>query len=451
MTETQDFTQGPILRKLLKFALPILLALLLQALYTAADLLIVGQFSNTSQVAAVATGGQVMQTLTSLISSMSIGITIIIAQVLGQGKRDQVPHIIMNGLALFAGLALFLTILVASLAPQLAQIMHAPQVALTATVAYLRISGYGAVFIVGYNLVGSIFRGLGDAITPLITVGIAAIINVGLDLVLVAALNMGASGAAIATVMAQALSLVVFYLLARQRNGQLFSLQQFKHLDGKLLKKILRLGSPIAVQDFLINLSFVVILAIGNTMGVTASAGIGVGEKATAFIMLLPSSFMQAMAAFVAQNVGAKQHARARQSLGYGIGASLAFAVVMAYLSFFHGDLLARIFTQDQAVMAATALYMKSYAFDVLMTAIFFCFVGYFNGYGETKFVMIQGLIGALVIRIPLAFFFTSLPGANLFYLGMATPTSSLIQIGLCGGYYLMLRRRISVAEHNVN
>lgn len=442
MTDTQNFTRGPILRKLLQFAIPILFALLLQALYTAADLLIVGQFSSTSQVSAVSTGGQVMQTLTSLVSSMAMGITILIAQVLGQGKKDKVPHVIMNGLLLFAGLALILTVMVVVFAPGLAHMMRAPQSALDATVAYLRISGLGAIFIVGYNLVGSVFRGLGDSITPLITVGIAATINVFLDLILVAHFKMGASGAAIATVTAQAISLVAFYFLAQRRDGKIFELKQ---PDFTVIKAIMKLGSPIALQDFLINISFVVILAIANTMGVTASAGIGVGEKATAFIMLLPIAFMQAMAAFVAQNVGAKQHNRARKSLFYGMGASLVFATVMAYISFFHGDALARIFTQNRGVVDATALYMKSYAFDVLMTAIFFCFVGYFNGYGKTQFVMIQGLIGALLFRIPLAFFLTSLPGANLFYLGMATPASSVVQIILCVSYYWMLRRKICI------
>lgn len=279
------------------------------------------------------------------------------------------------------------------------------------------------------------------------TVGCAALINVGLDFLLVAGVKLGASGAAIATVIAQGLSLVIFYYLVQQHDDQVFAWHQLKHPDRKVMKVILQLGSPIAFQDFLINMSFVVILAIANSMGVIASAGIGVGEKATAFIMLLPSSFMQAMAAFVAQNVGANQHTRAKRSLMYGVGASLTFAVVMAYLSFFHGDLLARIFTHDPQVIAATALYMKSYAFDVLLTAIFFCFVGYFNGYGQTRFVMIQGLVGALLIRIPLAFYLTSLPGANLFYLGMATPTSSLVQIFLCVGYYWYLRRQIILKQ----
>lgn len=443
MKAKQDFTQGSILMKLLQFAIPILFANLLQAFYTAADLMIVGQFSNTSQVSAVSTGGQVMQTLTSLVSSLSIGITILVGQVLGKKDKSKANQIITNAIFLFLGLAVILMLVVIMFAPQLAHLMHAPKSAFNPTVMYLKISGAGALFIVGYNLVGATFRGLGDSITPLITVAIAAVINVFLDLLLVAHFHLGANGAALATIAAQALSLVAFYFLSKKKGQRNIELPAKSQVDFGIIKNILQLGSPIALQDFLINMSFVIILAIANSMGVTASAGIGVGEKTTGFIMLIPIAFMQAMAAFVAQNVGAKQHHRAKQSLFYGLIASLSFAMVMSYVCFFHGDKLAQIFTQNHAVIEATSLYMKSYAFDVLLTAIFFSFVGYFNGYGKTRFVMTQGLVGALVFRIPLAFFFSSLPHANLFYLGMATPSASIFQIVICVSYFIYFQKKL--------
>lgn len=442
MEKQGSFTQGAILGSLLKFAFPVLLALLLQALYTAVDLMIVGQFSDTSQISAVATGSQLMQTLTSLVTSLAMGITISIGQTLGQKRADRVSHIIMNSLLLFFGLALILTGIVVIFAPQLAHLLNAPTQAFDATVSFLRISGAGAIFIVGYNLVGGIFRGLGDSITPLITVAIASVLNILGDLLLVAHFHLGAAGAAAATVFAQALSLLFFFLLKNKKEETIFDLKEFKKPDFKVIKQIFTLGSPIALQDFLINCSFVIILAIANNLGVVASAGIGVGEKATAFIMLLPLAFMQSMAAFVAQNVGARQHLRAKKALFYGMGCAFLIAIIMAYICFFHGDLLARIFTHEQAVIQATQLYMRSYAFDVLLTAIFFCFVGYFNGYGKTRFVMIQGLIGALLFRIPLSFLFSSLPHADLFTLGMATPASSLVQVLLCLGYYLYLQKQ---------
>ncbi|MEY8661679.1 MATE family efflux transporter [Ligilactobacillus faecis] len=442
MEKQGSFTQGAILGSLLKFTFPVLLALLLQALYTAVDLMIVGQFSDTSQISAVATGSQLMQTLTSLVTSLAMGITISIGQTLGQKRADRVSHIIMNSLLLFFGLALILTGIVVIFAPQLARLLNAPTQAFDATVAFLQISGAGAIFIVGYNLVGGIFRGLGDSITPLITVAIASVLNILGDLLLVAHFHLGAAGAAAATVFAQSLSLLFFFLLKNKKEETIFDLKEFKKPDFKVIKQIFTLGSPIALQDFLINCSFVIILAIANSLGVVASAGIGVGEKATAFIMLLPLAFMQSMAAFVAQNVGARQHLRAKKALFYGMGCAFLIAVIMAYICFFHGDLLARIFTHEQAVIQATQLYMRSYAFDVLLTAIFFCFVGYFNGYGKTRFVMIQGLIGALLFRIPLSFLFSSLPHADLFTLGMATPASSLVQVLLCFGYYLYLQKQ---------
>ena len=440
--EIRDFTSGGILGPLVRFALPVLFALFLQSLYGAVDLLIVGRFASSADVSAVATGSQLMMTITGPISGFAMGVTIMLGQQIGMGNKDKAGKIIGAGIAFFAVIGLVLTIALALLSGRLASAMHAPAEAFAATGAYIRICGSGAVAIIAYNLIGSIFRGIGDSRTPLVTVMIACVINIIGDLLLVAGAGMGAAGAALATVFAQLISVLISFILIR-RAGMPFTLRGADlRFDGTIIGRITRLGLPIAFSDLLVGLSFLVIQAIVNSLGLTASAGIGVAEKVTAFIMLVPISFMQSMAAFVAQNVGAKQYRRALRSLWYGIGVSMIAGVIMFYINYFHGDLLAGIFTRDPEVLMAAFDYLKAYAIDCLLTAIFFVFTGFYNGVGLTRFVMVQGIIGAFFVRIPVSFLMSRIRPVSLFRIGLATPASSIVQIILCVGCLLWLRSK---------
>ena len=258
---------------------------------------------------------------------------------------------------------------------------------------------------------------------------------------------MGAAGAALATVIAQAVSVVLSLLIIRKRPLPFtFHVSDIK-FGKKNIMKILSIGTPIALQELLVGISFLVILAIVNSMGVIASAGVGVAEKLCGFVMLVPSSFMQAMSAFVAQNMGARKPDRAKKALFYGIGASFLAGVVLFYVSFFHGDLLSAIFARDTEVIAASADYLKSYAIDCLLTAFLFCFMGYFNGCEKTLFVMVQGIVGAFCVRIPVAWFMSRLPGVTLFKLGLATPCSTVVQITFCVVYFVLLARKAGQKE----
>ncbi len=183
--------------------------------------------------------------------------------------------------------------------------------------------------------------------------------------------------------------------------------------------------------------SFLVIQTIVNTFGVTASAGVGVAEKVCVFIMLVPSAYMQSMSAFVAQNMGAGNPIRAKKALKYGILTSVAAGLVMALLTFFHGDLLSAIFSPDPEVVAASHSYLKAYAIDCMLTPFLFCFTGYYNGCEKTLFVMIQGIIGAFFVRIPVAYLMSRMAGATLFQIGLSTPASSVVQILLCLSMFL--------------
>ncbi len=442
MKKTQNFTEGKIFSPLVRFALPVLFALFLQAMYGAADLLIVGQFGGENAdvfVSAVSTGSQIMMTLTFVITGLAMGLTVYVGEKIGAGRREEAGEIIGSGITLFGILSVVVSVVMVFSSSALARIMHAPDEAFGDTVLYVAICSAGILFIVAYNLVGSIFRGIGDSKVPLITVAIACVLNILGDLLLVAVFDMGASGAAVATVSAQAVSVVLSLFIIKKRKLP-FSFSR-KHLRPKAsqIKQILKLGTPIALQDLLVSISFLAILAIVNDIGLIESAGLGVAEKVCAFIMLIPSAFMQSMSAFVAQNIGAKKYDRARKALWYGIATSLAVGIVIGCFSFFRGDILAGIFAKDAAIIAPAAEYLKAYAIDCLFTAFLFCFIGYFNGCGKTTFVMVQGIIGGICIRLPVSWMMSKIMPVSLFRIGLATPISTLTQIILCGAVYIYL------------
>lgn len=445
MKQTQNFTEGKIFSPLIRFALPVLLALFLQAMYGAVDLLIVGQFGGDLAdvyVSAVSTGSQILMTLTVVITGLAMGLTVYVGEKLGAGEKEEAGNIIGSGIVLFGLIAAILTVIMVGASPAVTQIMHAPTEAFQDTVLYVAICSAGTVFIVAYNLVGSIFRGIGDSKIPLFTVAVACVLNILGDLLLVAVFGMGAAGAAIATIFAQGVSVLLSLVVIRKRQLPFSFSRSCLRPRAIHIRSILRLGTPIALQDLLVSISFLVIIAIVNGLGLTESAGVGVAEKVCAFVMLIPSAFMQSMSAFVAQNIGARRYDRARKALLYGIASSLLVGLFIGYTAFFHGDLLAGIFAKDATIIAPAAEYLKAYAIDCLLTAFLFCFIGYFNGCGKTAFVMLQGIIGGIGVRLPVSWLMSRIVPVSLFRIGLATPFSSLIQIILCGLYFLSVRKQ---------
>ena len=436
------------MQPLLLFAVPVLLALFLQAMYGAVDLLIVGKFASSADVSAVSTGSQIMTTLTNLVSSFAMGTTILLGQQIGSGKKEEGGRTVGTAILLFAGIAVIMSVILVVFAPQVSSLMNAPEEAFQKTVNYIRICG-GMLVIVAYNLIGCIFRGLGDSRTPLITVAIACVFNVAGDLLLCAVFGMGTAGTAIATVFAQIVSVIVSFILISKKDLPFTIKKENIRIHKTYLRKMTAFGAPIALQDLLVSISFLIILAIVNGMGVIASAGVGVAEKVCAFIMLISSAFMQSMSAFVAQNYGAGRLTRTRKALHYGIAVSFTVGIVMFAITFFHGDILAGIFSSDPEVIAAAADYLKAYAIDCLFTAIFFCYTGFYNGIGRTRFVMIQGILGAFCVRVPVSYIMSIQPNTSLFHIGLATPISSILQLILCVGFMLWLQKnRLLDDEH---
>ena len=445
MEQKNSFTKGKILKPLILFAIPVLFALFLQAMYGAVDLLIVGKFATSADVSAVSTGSQIMMTLTNLVSSFAMGTTILLGQQIGSGKRKEGGRTVGTAIVMFMIIAVIASILLMIFASQVSTVMNAPQEAFDKTVSYVRICGGGMVVIVAYNLIGCIFRGLGDSRTPLLTVAIACVCNIAGDLLFCAAMGMGTSGAAIATVLAQVISVIVSFGIIRKKELPFEIGRSDIRMHMPSMKKMAGLGAPIALQDLLVSISFLIILAIVNSMGVTASAGVGVAEKVCAFIMLISSAFMQSISAFVAQNYGAGKIDRAKKALAGGIAVSFVIGVGMFFLSFFHGNAMAGIFSSDAEVIAAAADYLKAYAIDCMLTAVFFCFIGFYNGIGMTRFVMIQGIIGAFGVRVPVSYFMSRIPDTSLFKIGLATPMSSLVQLVLCLGCYMVIMKKLKV------
>ena len=440
-SDKSDFTQGSILAKLSFFMLPILGALVLQAAYGAVDLLVVGRFGSTSGLSAVSTGSQVLNLVTFVVTQLAMGVTVLIARYLGEKKPQHIGQVIGGAAVVFTLLAALLFVILVFFARPISGLMQAPAEALDSTARYVGICGGGILFIVAYNMLSAIFRGLGDSKSPLIFVLVACIVNIVGDLVLVAGFHLDAAGAAIATVAAQAVSVVCAVVMLAKKKLP-FQLRREDFRLNSQCKKFLGIGLPLALQEFLTQLSFLALCAFVNRLGLTASSGYGVACKIVNFAMLIPSALMQSMASFVSQNVGAGNGKRAKQSMFTGIGIGLVFGCVMFVLVWFRGDALSGIFTPDAAVIANAYAYLKGFAPETIATAILFSMVGYFNGNDKTVWVMVQGLVQTLLVRLPMAYIMSIQPNASLTKIGLAAPTSTAVGIALNVGYFLWLERK---------
>ena len=425
---------------------PILGALILQAAYGAVDLLVVGRFGSTSGLSAVSTGSQVLNLVTFVVTSLAMGITVLIARYLGEKRPDSIPRVLGGASVIFAAISVVLCVALVCLARPISVLMQAPEEALDLTESYVRICGGGIFFIVAYNVLSAIFRGLGDSRSPLLFVLVACVVNIVGDLVLVAGLRMDAAGAALATVFAQAVSVVCAVVILMKKKLP-FSLSRKDFRLNPQCWKFLQIGLPLALQECLTQVSFLALCAFVNRLGLEASSGYGVASKIVNFAMLIPSALMQSMASFVSQNVGAGNPKRAKQSMLTGIGVGLAFGCLVFALVMLKGDVLAGFFSTDAGVIAKGFDYLKGFAPETILTAVLFSMIGYFNGNQRTLWVMIQGLVQTLLVRLPMAYLMSIQPDASLMSIGLAAPASTAVGILLNVGFYLYLNRQNKTAE----
>lgn len=441
MSNTADFTQGSILKKLCRFMLPVLGALILQAAYGAVDLLVVGRFGSTSGLSAVSTGSQVLNLVTFVVTQLAMGVTVLIARYIGEKREKEIGAVLGGAAVVFTILAGCLFVLLVLFARPISVLMQAPQEALALTASYVRICGCGILFIVAYNVLSAVFRGLGDSRSPLLFVLVACLVNVAGDLVLVAGLHLDAAGAALATVLAQAVSVGCALAILRRKKLP-FTFRKSAVRLNEQCRRFLAIGLPLALQEFLTQLSFLALCAFVNRLGLAASSGYGVASKIVSFVMLVPSALMQSMASFVAQNIGAGNVKRAKKSMFTGIAVGVAFGIVMFALVLRKGDVLAGLFSTDAEVVRRGFEYLRGFAPETIVTAVLFSMVGYFNGSNQTLWVMIQGLIQTLLVRLPLAYYMSIQPNASLTKIGMSAPVATVVGIVLNIGCFLYLNRR---------
>ena len=426
-----DFTQGSILKKMIKFMIPILGALVLQAMYGAVDLMIVGQFGTTSGLSGISTGSNIMNLATFVVAGLAMAVTVQISKYIGMKNEERIARLLGATIALFSVISVVVSVVLIVFAPQLSVLMQAPEEALDLTVQYVRICGAGFLLITAYNTISSVFRGLGDSKSPLIFVAIACCVNIVGDLVLVAA---------------QGISVLLSVLIIRKKKLP-FHIHKQDICFNEEIKGIFKIGTPIALQELLTQLSFLALCAFVNSLGLAASSGYGVASKIQGFVMLIPGSLMQSMSSFVSQNVGAGKEKRAFRAMLTGIGIGAAVGVFVFIGVVFYGDVLAGIFTNDSAVVQEAFNYLRGFALEAIVTAVLFSFMGYYNGHARTFWVMIQGLAQTFIVRLPMAYIMTMQPDASLFKIALSAPSATIFGIVLNVAYYFHYRKQLPVTE----
>lgn len=432
MANDRRLTEGNPFTALLRFSLPFLLSNILQACYGASDLFMVGRFSDSIGVSAVATGGQVMQTITGLSIGLTTGGTVLIGRYFGARQKQDIAHAIKTMVAVFGAMSLLLTAGTLLLLDPVCSLMQVPSSALEATRQYLSVCACGILFIVGYNVVSGILRGLGDSRTPLILITVSCVINVSTDLLFVGVLRMGAFGAAVSTVIAQIIGLLlaVIYL------GCKGLLRRYRRCEPCFrlyaAKGVLAAGLPIALQEGLVNVSFLVLTAMINSLGLIASASVGVVEKLIVFSMLPTTAFSAALSAMTAQHYGAGLMNRARHCMRLSVGLSLVFGIGCLLLSQWNAPGMVGLFTGDPQVVAQGALYLRSYSLDCVLVCFVFCMNAFFSGGGHTLFPLIHSLVSTCLVRIPLSWLLIHAARPSMLYIGFAAPAASFLSVLLC-------------------
>ena len=439
--DPHDLTEGPIFSGVLWFTLPFLLSNLLQTLYGTVDTLVIGKCGSSSGVSAVACGSQLLSLFTYLAIGLSAGGTVLVSQCIGSRDHRQGARIVGNLIIDFAAVSILLTVASAVFSPAFLSWLNVPQEAMAEAISYMRICSFGIPLIIGYNIVCALLRAMGDSKSPLVFVAVACVINIIGDVLLTGVLGMGVAGVAIATVTAQGASFL-FGLVFITRRGMSFPFTRTDiRFDGRITSRIFRIGIPMGVQSVLVNISFMFITAIINSMGVTASAAMGIGDKIVGFTFMPQSAFSASVAVVVAQNYGAKKMDRARSAVLCAIGICVVIEAICLLICLLFPRFMPSLFSNDGAVIEMAGLYMQAYSIDGVLTAIAFNLSALLNGCGKTTFNMAQNLIATFMGRIPATWLFSRLANTNLFLIGCAAPASTVLSIMMLLVYIWIQRK----------
>lgn len=439
-----NLAKGDLFHNMILFSLPYLLSYFLQTLYGLADLLIAGRFNGADVISAVSIGSQVMHMVTVMIVGLAMGTTVMIGRFVGAEDDDGIRRAIGNTVSLFTMIAAAATLALLGLTQPIVQLLSTPPEAVPGALAYLRICFAGIPFIVAYNILSSIFRGMGDSRSPMLFIAVACALNILLDLLFMGPMQLGAAGAALATVVAQAAS--VAFALVGIRKTKTFNknarTDRSAWWDPAMLHQILSIGLPIACQDGFIQISFLIITVIANRRGVDISAAVGIVEKTISFLFLVPSSMLSTVSTIAAQSIGAGDPARARQTLRYGVGIASGIGLLFAILFQFISAPFFTLFTKDPVVQALAVQYMCTYVFDCVVAGIHFPFSGFFSASGLSILSFIHNLCSVILVRIPGAWLATKLFPDSLYAMGLAAPAGSLLSALICIGFYIALRKK---------
>lgn len=433
----KNLTTGSVFKNLVLFSLPYLLSYFLQTLYGMADLFIIGQFEGVASTTAVSVGSQVMHMLTVMIVGLAMGgTTVSIAQNIGAGDRRKAAQAVGNTVVLFVSVSVALTVLLLLLVRPIVSVMSTPAEAVEGTVAYLTVCFIGIPFITAYNIISSIFRGMGDSRSPMYFIAIACVTNIALDYVFMGALHLGPVGAALGTTVSQAASVAISLFVIRRRHSIPLEKKDFKP-EKAVIGKILKIGVPIAAQDGLIQVAFIIITIIANRRGLNDAAAVGIVEKFISFIFLVPSSMLSTVSALGAQNIGADKPERARLTLRYAILLAAGFGLIVSVLIQFSAEPIVALFTDKEAAGGAEVIrlggqYLRGYIWDCLFAGIHFSFSGYFCACGKSGLSFLHNIIAIMFVRVPGVYLTSKLFSTTLFPMGLATATGSLLSVVIC-------------------
>ncbi len=441
---TKDLTQGNLLKNIFVFSLPFLFSYFLQTLYGMADLFIVGQFNGASSISGVSIGSQIMHMLTVMLVGICMGTIVMIGRNVGSHNEKGISKTIGNSITLFTILSIILVILLLLLLNPIVTIMQTPIEAMDETKKYLMICFIGIPFIVAYNVISSIFRGLGDSKTPMYFIIIACIANIALDYLFIGYFDLHASGAAYGTVIAQAISVVCSLISIRKRKLIQIQKEDFK-LEKEYFQPVLKTGIPVSLQDGLIQISFLIITMIANRRGVEVSAAVGIVEKIISFLFLVPSSMLSTVSTIASQAIGANKKELARKVTFICIGIALTFGIFVGILFQFIAENVLSLFTNEANVIALGASYIHSYVFDCAIAGIHFCFSGFYVATGYSRVSFIQNILSIIFVRVPGAYLASIYFPNSLFPMGLAAPLGGVLQVIICVIFFIYFRKKDTI------
>lgn len=428
----RDLTSGSVWKNIVYFSLPYLLSYFLQTLYGLADLFIVGKFDSVASTTAVSIGSQVMHMLTVMIVGLAMGTTVNIGRAVGARDSQKASKVVGNTTVLFVGVSVVLAVVLLVLVQPIVRVMSTPAEAVEGTVRYLTICFIGIPFITAYNVIASIFRGLGDSKSPMYFIAVACVANIALDYLFIGALHMGPAGAALGTTLSQTISVAVSLLvILKKKTGISVKRADFR-LERVTMGQVLKIGVPIAAQDGFIQVAFIIITIIANRRGLSVAAAVGIVEKIISFLFLVPSSMLSTVSALGAQNMGAGKYERADQILRYAMGIAVGFGLIVSLLIQIIAGPVVGLFTTDATVILLGAQYIRGYIWDCIFAGVHFSFSGYFCAYGKSEISFVHNLIAILCVRIPGVYLTSKIFPDTLFPMGLATATGSLLSVIIC-------------------